>query len=102
MMHESYELDGELKEEIELKKPKLYKVLLLNDDYTSMEFVVNVLVTIFHKSEDEAYKIMLRIHKEGSGLCGVYAYEIAETKVAQVLNAAKKSKFPLRAVMEEE
>jgi ATP-dependent Clp protease adaptor protein ClpS len=92
----------ELSEEIELKKPKMYKVMLLNDNFTSMEFVVSTLKGVFHKSEEDAYAIMIRIHNSGSGLCGVYAYEIAETKVAQVLNLAKKSKFPLRAVMEED
>ncbi len=94
--------EHELAEDIELKKPKMYKVLLLNDDFTSMEFVVSTLMNIFHKDEEESYAIMLRIHNQGSGLCGLYTHEIAETKVAQVLNFAKKSKFPLRAVMEEE
>jgi len=94
--------DYEVDEDIELKKPNMYRVLLLNDDYTSMEFVVSTLMDIFHKNEKEAYEIMLRIHNRGSGLCGVYTYEIAETKVAQVLNSAKKSKFPLRATFEEE
>lgn len=94
--------DNELSEELELTKPKMYKAILLNDDFTSMEFVIKTLMSIFHKSEEEAYVIMLRIHNEGKGLCGVYAYDIAETKVAQVLNSAKKSKFPLRAIMEEE
>ena len=96
------EHDDELSEDLELTKPKMYKVILLNDDFTSMEFVISTLRGIFHKSEEEAYVIMLRIHNSGSGLCGLYTYEIAETKVAQVLNSAKKSKFPLRAVMEEE
>ncbi len=96
------DLEHELNFDIEVQKPKMYKVLLLNDDYTSMEFVVSTLINIFRKSEEEAYEIMLRIHNQGSGLCGIYTYEIAETKVAQVLNSAKKSKFPLRAVMEEE
>ena len=96
------QFEHELDEEIELKKPKMYKVMLLNDDYTSMEFVVSTLMGIFHKSEEDAYAITMRIHNNGSGLCGVYTHEIAETKVAQVLNSAKKSKFPLRAVMEEE
>lgn len=90
------------KDDLEVKRPKMYKVLLLNDDYTSMDFVVNVLVKIFHKSQKDAYEIMLKIHKDGSGLCGVYTYEIAETKVSQVINAARKNKFPLRAIMEEE
>ena len=97
-----YEIQNELSEEIELKKPKMYKVMLLNDDFTSMEFVISTLMGIFHKSEEDAYKITMYIHNSGSGLCGVFTHEIAETKVAQVLNSAKKSKFPLRAVMEEE
>jgi len=96
------QFEHELSEDIELKKPKMYKVMLLNDDYTSMEFVVTTLMNIFHKSEEDAYAITMSIHNNGSGLCGVYTHEIAETKVAQVLNSAKKSKFPLRAVMEEE
>jgi len=96
------EIQSEISEEIEIKKPKMYKVLLLNDDYTSMDFVINTLTGIFHKNDEDAYNIMLRIHNSGSGLCGVYTHDIAETKVAQVLNSAKKSKFPLRAVMEVE
>ena len=96
------DVEHELSVDVEVEKPKMYKVLLLNDDYTSMEFVVSTLMNIFHKSEDEAYTIMLSIHNQGSGLCGIYTHEIAETKVAHVLNSAKKSKFPLRAVMEEE
>ncbi len=96
------EIEHELKENIELKKPKMYRVMLLNDDFTSMEFVVSTLMNIFHKSEEDSYAITMRIHNSGSGLCGLYTYEIAETKVAQVLSSAKKSKFPLRAVMEEE
>lgn len=94
--------DGELEEKSHVASPKMYKVLLLNDDFTSMEFVVDVLTIIFHRTQNDAHTIMLKIHKEGSGLCGVYTYEIAETKVAQVLRLAKNNKFPLRAVMEEE
>ena len=96
------QFEHELSTDIELKKPKMYKVLLLNDDFTSMEFVVSTLINIFRKTEEESYAIMLLVHNQGSGLCGVFTHEIAETKVAQVLNSAKKSKFPLRAVMEEE
>jgi len=96
------QFEHELSSDIELKKPKMYKVLLLNDDFTSMEFVMSTLIGIFHKSEEDAYKITMYIHNRGSGLCGVYSHEIAETKVVQVLSSAKKSKFPLRAVMEEE
>lgn len=91
---------GDLKEKLD--EPKKYKVLLLNDDFTSMDFVVQVLEGIFHRSQGDAFAIMLKIHKEGSGLCGVYPFDIAETKVAQVLSLAKKNRFPLRAVMEEE
>lgn len=91
---------GDLKEKLD--EPKKYKVLLLNDDFTSMDFVVQVLEGIFHRSQGDAFAIMLKIHKEGSGLCGIYPFDIAETKVAQVLSLAKKNRFPLRAVMEEE
>ena len=85
-----------------LKKPKMYKVYLLNDDYTTMDFVVDVLMEVFHKSYEEAVQIMLTIHKQGKGLCGVYTYEIAETKVDQVHRLARAHQFPLKATMEEE
>jgi ATP-dependent Clp protease adaptor protein ClpS len=94
--------DYELQEEISLKYPKKYKVYLLNDDYTSMEFVIDILITIFHKSYEESEAIMLEVHKHERGLCGVYTYEIAETKVMQVTRKAKESGFPLKATMEEE
>jgi ATP-dependent Clp protease adaptor protein ClpS len=94
--------DLELYNEVKLKYPKKYKVFLLNDDYTSMEFVVDVLMSIFHKSYNQAENIMLEIHKKERGLCGVYTHEIAETKVMQVHKKAKDNGFPLRAVMEEE
>ena len=92
----------EIQETTELKEPKKYKVFLLNDDYTTMDFVVEVLCDIFHKSYEEAVNIMLTIHKSGKGLCGVYTYEIAETKVDQVHRLARANQFPLKAVMEEE
>ncbi len=85
-----------------LKKPKMYKVYLLNDDYTTMDFVVDVLMEVFHKSYEEAVQIMLNVHKQGKGLCGVYTYEIAETKVDQVHRLARAHQFPLKATMEEE
>ncbi len=88
--------------EISLKSPKKYKVLLLNDDYTSMEFVIDVLVRIFHKNFQEAEAIMLQVHERGKGVCGIYTHEIAETKVAQVHQRARDNGFPLRAQMEEE
>lgn len=94
--------DLEVIDEISLKEPKKYKVLLLNDDYTVMDFVVDVLMSIFHKSLQEAEAVMLEIHKKDRGLCGVYTHEIAETKVMQVHKRARESGFPLKAEMEEE
>ncbi len=84
------------------KRPSRYRVLLLNDDYTPMEFVVEILQRIFNKSQDDAVKIMLHVHQNGVGLCGVYTYEVAETKVAQVLDAAKRNQHPLQCTMEKE
>ena len=85
-----------------LKKPPLFKVLLHNDDYTTMDFVVYVLYTIFHKSEVEAFKIMLKVHNEGVGIAGVYPYEIAETKAEKVIALAQQHEFPLMCTVEEE
>jgi ATP-dependent Clp protease adaptor protein ClpS len=84
------------------KKPSLYRVLLLNDDYTPMEFVVEVLVGIFRKSSEDAAGIMLHVHQSGVGKCGVYTYEVAETKVAQVMDAARRAQHPLQCTMEKE
>lgn len=84
------------------RDPRLYKVLLLNDDYTTMEFVVQVLETIFNKAPAEAFRIMMQVHTQGRGLCGVYPYEIAETKVDTVHGLAQEHGFPLRAALEEE
>ena len=86
----------------QLKEPKLYKVMLVNDDYSTMDFVVMVLMTIFHKSLSEANVLMQTIHKTGQGLCGVYPFEVAETKVAQVAIIAEKHRFPLQSRLEEE
>ncbi len=83
------------------KKPRLYKVLLHNDDYTTMQFVIEVLESIFQKSPAEAYRIMMHVHTRGLGLCGVYPYEVAETKVGLVHDRAQEQGFPLRASMEE-
>jgi ATP-dependent Clp protease adaptor protein ClpS len=85
-----------------LKKPSLYKVLLHNDDYTTMDFVVYILYTIFHKSEAEAFKIMLMVHNEGMGVAGVYPYEVAETKSEKVTALARQHEFPLLCTVEEE
>ena len=84
------------------KKPSLYRVLLLNDDYTPMEFVVEVLVRIFRKTPEDAATIMLHVHQNGVGMCGVYTYEVAETKVAQVMDAARRAQHPLQCTMEKE
>lgn len=82
------------------KKPSLYRVLLLNDDYTPMEFVVHVLERFFRKTRDEATQIMLHVHNHGVGECGVYTFEVAETKVSQVMDFARQHEHPLQCVME--
>jgi ATP-dependent Clp protease adaptor protein ClpS len=84
------------------KKPSLYKVLLLNDDYTPMEFVVLVLEKFFGKNQDEAYHIMMHVHQKGVGICGVFTYEVAETKVTQVMDFARQNGHPLQCTMEKE
>ncbi len=87
---------------VEFKKPKMYKVILLNDDYTTMDFVVEVLVAVFRKSPTEATQIMLDVHQKGKGIVGAYTYDIACTKIAQVEEMSVKRDFPLVAVMEPE
>ena len=84
------------------KKPALYKVLLLNDDYTPMEFVVMLLESIFHKNQEEATRIMLHVHQRGVGICGVFSYDVAETKVTLVMDTARSHEHPLQATMERE
>ncbi len=84
------------------KRPNLYKVLLLNDDYTPMEFVVLVLEKYFGKGREEAERIMLHVHQKGVGVCGVYTYEVAETKVAQVMDIARQHGHPLQCTLEKE
>ena len=86
----------------ETKRPELYKVLLLNDDYTTMDFVIEVLEGVFNKPPAEAYRIMMAVHTQGKGLCGVYPFEIAETKVQTVIDLARDNGFPLKATMEPE
>jgi len=83
------------------KRPALFHVILFNDDYTTMEFVVRVLETIFSKGPAEAYRIMMEVHTRGRGLCGAYTYEVAETKVSTVHDLAREEGFPLRAGIEE-
>lgn len=84
----------------EIKKPPLYQVIIMNDDYTPMEFVVQILEIFFNKPPEEATRIMLQVHQTGRGLCGIYSFEIAETKVAQTRAAARQAQYPLRCVME--
>ena len=84
------------------KKPSMYKVLMLNDDYTPMEFVVHILERFFSKSRQEATRIMLHVHRRGVGICGVFTYEVAETKVTQVMDFARKHQHPLQCTLEKD
>jgi len=88
--------------EVRTKKPSLYKVLLLNDDYTPMEFVIHVLEKFFGKGREEATRIMLHVHQKGVGVCGVYTFEVAETKVTQVMDFSRSHQHPLQCTMEKE
>jgi len=92
--------DVEIESDIVLDEPPMYRVLLHNDDYTTMDFVVHVLKTIFHKNEQESERIMLAVHEKGKGVCGIYTREIAQTKVEQVKVLAKQNQFPLLATYE--
>lgn len=87
---------------IKPKKPSMYRVLLLNDDFTPMDFVVHVLERFFSKNKQEATEIMLQVHRRGVGVCGVYTYEVAETKVNMVMDYARKNEHPLQCTMEKE
>lgn len=95
--------DGGLKvdRDIEIREPKMYRVILHNDHYTTMDFVVEVLMSVFHKPAAEATKIMMDVHRRGSGMCGVYTYDIAATKVSQVHTMARAREFPLKCSMED-
>jgi ATP-dependent Clp protease adaptor protein ClpS len=84
------------------RKPSLYKVLMLNDDYTPMEFVVHILEKFFAKSREDAVEVMLHVHRHGVGICGVFTYEVAETKVAQVIEFSRRNQHPLQCTMEKE
>ncbi|HEO98972.1 MAG: ATP-dependent Clp protease adaptor ClpS [Campylobacterales bacterium] len=95
-------IEEEIETSLELEEPRMFKVLLHNDDYTSMDFVVDVLMSIFHKNAMEAEKIMIEIHEKGIGVCGVYSFEIAQTKAEQVKQKAKQNEFPLLATIEED
>jgi len=94
-------IESELEQETTLKTPKMYSVVLHNDDYTTMDFVVRILVSVFHKPGAEATMIMLDVHKKGVGICGVYTYDIALTKISQVYQLAAQNEFPLKCSLEE-
>lgn len=95
-------LDRKPKTEKKVKKPSLYKVFILNDDYTTMEFVIQILQTIFRKTLEEAEQITIDVHNTGKGLAGIYTFDIAETKAQEVIFTARKSRFPLIAIIEKE
>lgn len=94
------EVDSEIRDEV--REPPMYRVLLHNDDYTTMDFVVEIIMLVFNKSPEEAVNIMLNIHRKGIGLCGVYTYEVSETKVETVHAIAREHGFPLKCTMEKE
>jgi len=96
-----FQEDSGVQQKPRLQEPKLFRVLLHNDNYTTMDFVVKVIVSVFHKPAAEATRIMLDVHKKGHGVVGVFTYDIASTKVAQVHAMARQSEFPLRATCEE-
>ena len=89
-----------VEEKPKTKKPSMYKVLMLNDDYTPMEFVVHVLEHFFNMSREQATEVMLHVHRRGVGVCGVFTYEVAETKVTQVMEFARRHQHPLQCIME--
>ena len=96
--HTQYDNETELLEKVQ--EPTKYKVILLNDDYTTQEFVINVLQIIFHKNAEDSINLMLQIHYNGKGICGIYPYDIAESKALQVRKMAKEQQFPLRVILE--
>ncbi|BCS95949.1 ATP-dependent Clp protease adapter protein ClpS [Desulfoluna limicola] len=98
--HPDLQEELEVDRETRLEEPPMYRVYLINDDYTPMDFVVDILMTVFRKSREDANAIMLLVHHQGKGLCGVYTYEVAETKVDTVHEIAEESGYPLRSIME--
>ncbi len=103
MADEKHQTDSQVAERTEqqTKEPELFQVVLLNDDYTTMDFVVQVLEDVFHRAPAEAYRIMMLVHTQGRGVAGVYPFEVAETKVAVVEAMARQHEFPLRCTLEE-
>ena len=104
MSEHSPEMEEEVISETrdEIDEPPMYKVLLHNDDYTTMEFVIEIMMLVFKKSPEESMEIMLNVHQKGIGICGVYTYEVSETKVNTVHDLARENGFPLKCTMEEE
>ncbi len=100
--HEEGETGTLVREKTKTKRPSLYKVLLLNDDYTPQEFVVWLLQSVFNRNPEDAMRIMLHVHKNGVGICGVYTFEVAETKVTQVMELSRQNQHPLQCTMEKE
>ena len=102
--HSDEDFEGNTKLDIKPKTkiPSLYRVLMMNDDYTPMEFVIEVLEKFFQKNREEATQIMLHVHQRGVGVCGIYAYDLAETKATQVMNYARKYEHPLQVQLEKE
>ncbi len=101
MSKELSRFSEETEEELDIKEPPKYRVLLHNDNFTTMDFVVHILESVFNKNSMEAVQIMLNVHKKGIGVCGVYTMEVAETKVEMVHSLARSNKFPLKCSMEE-
>jgi len=95
------ELKEQILEKIEICEPSMYRVILMNDNYTTMDFVIMILMVVFHKTHDDAQNIMLDVHRNGRGVAGIYPFEIAETKTRQVEAMAEKHRFPLRCTLEE-
>ncbi len=100
--HTSHESDSSVIEDVQIKKPKKYKVILHNDDYTTMEFVIFILKVVFHKTLAEAETIMLEVHNKGYGVCGIYSFEIAESKAKKVEILAREQNHPLKCTIEVE
>ncbi len=100
MAQDQSQSDLNIDDQLKTKEPSLYKVLLLNDDFTTQDFVIKVLTQYFYKSEDEAFKIMVKVHNEGKGLAGIFTKDMAETKMYLVHQAAKENQFPLKCIME--
>jgi ATP-dependent Clp protease adaptor protein ClpS len=96
------DFDVATESETRLEKPKLYKVVLHNDDYTTMEFVVFILRTVFHKSESEAYVVMMKVHEAGIGIAGIFTYEVANMKAEKAMNISRAQEYPLLCTVEEE